>query len=191
MVRDLYIFLYWFRRNDIFTGESNLMDSLKLKTAFYFTSRDWSRVDYWDVFIICLDSHSDGTHSLQRIHWWAIGVMLNLFKSVLMKKQTHLHIGWPEGEYICRKKVNLVVNYSFKISTDSSFKTLKQAVLQKTLSSVIWSTINPSFGLIILSKCVDDTIALPHLSCQNCIFNEKTRKSLATASESNRSKESP
>ncbi len=22
-------------------------------------------VDYWDVFISCLDSHSDGTHSLQ------------------------------------------------------------------------------------------------------------------------------
>ncbi len=36
-------------------------------------------MDYCDVFISCLDSHSDGTHSLQRIH-----------KSVLMKKQTHL-----------------------------------------------------------------------------------------------------
>ncbi len=28
-------------------------------------------VDYCDVFISCLDSHSDGTHSLQSIHWWA------------------------------------------------------------------------------------------------------------------------
>ncbi len=28
-----------------------------------------STVDYCDVFISCLDSHSDGTHSLQRIHW--------------------------------------------------------------------------------------------------------------------------
>ncbi len=28
-------------------------------------------MDYCDVFISCLDSHSDGTHSLQRIHWWA------------------------------------------------------------------------------------------------------------------------
>ncbi len=27
-------------------------------------------VDYCHVFISCLDSHSDGTHSLQRIHWW-------------------------------------------------------------------------------------------------------------------------
>ncbi len=34
----------------------------------------------------CFDSHSDGTHSLQRIHWWASDVMLNFSKSVLIKK---------------------------------------------------------------------------------------------------------
>ncbi len=32
---------------------------------------DWSGVDYCDVFISYLDSHSDGTHSLQMIYWWA------------------------------------------------------------------------------------------------------------------------
>ncbi len=32
-------------------------------------------VDYCDVLISCLNSHSDGTHSLQRIHWWASDVM--------------------------------------------------------------------------------------------------------------------
>ncbi len=56
-------------------------------------------VDYCDVFISCLKLHSDGTHSLQRIHWWTGDVMLHFSKSVLMKKQTHLHLGWP-GEYI-------------------------------------------------------------------------------------------
>ncbi len=25
-------------------------------------------VDYYDIFISCLNSHSNGTHSLQRIH---------------------------------------------------------------------------------------------------------------------------
>ncbi len=55
-------------------------------------------VDYCDVFISCLDSHSDGTHSLQKIHWWASDAMLHFSKSVLMKKQTDLHLGWPEGE---------------------------------------------------------------------------------------------
>ncbi len=36
-----------------------------------------------DVFIICLDSHSDGTHSLQRIYWRASDTRLisqNLFQ---------------------------------------------------------------------------------------------------------------
>ncbi len=45
---------------------------------------DWSGVDYlWIivVFISCLDSHSDGTHSLQRIHWWASDAMLHFSKS--------------------------------------------------------------------------------------------------------------
>ncbi len=49
-------------------------------------------------FFRCLDLHSDGTHFLQRIHWWA--AMLNFSKSVLMIKQTHLHLRWPEGECV-------------------------------------------------------------------------------------------
>ncbi len=53
-----------------------------------------------------VDSHSDGTHSLQRIYWWASDVMLNISKYVLMKKQTHLLLEWPEGEYI-------FINFSF------------------------------------------------------------------------------
>ncbi len=56
-------------------------------------------MDYCDFFISCLDSHFDGTHSLQRIHWSASDVMLNFSKSVPMKKQTHLNLGWPEDEY--------------------------------------------------------------------------------------------
>ncbi len=38
-------------------------------------------VDYRDVFIRCLNSHSDGTHSLQRIHWRTTDVMLHFSKS--------------------------------------------------------------------------------------------------------------
>ncbi len=50
----------------------------------------WSGVDYlWIVtFISCLDSQSDGTHSLQSIHWWASDVKLHFSKSVPLKKQT-------------------------------------------------------------------------------------------------------
>ncbi len=31
---------------------------------------------------------------------WPSDAMINFSKSILMKKQTHLHPGWPEGEYI-------------------------------------------------------------------------------------------
>ncbi len=58
-------------------------------------------VDYCYVFISCFFySHSDGTHSLQRIHWWTNEAILSFSKSVLMKKQTHLHFGWPKGKFL-------------------------------------------------------------------------------------------
>ncbi len=81
-----------------------LMIDLFLTNMQLFTSQNvnwWScglLVDYCDGFISCLDSRFDGTHSLQRIHWWASDEMLYFFKSVLTKKQTHLHFGWSEGE---------------------------------------------------------------------------------------------
>ncbi len=36
-------------------------------------------MDYCDVFISCLGSHYDGTHSLQRILWWASDGMHSKF----------------------------------------------------------------------------------------------------------------
>ncbi len=35
----------------------------------------------------------------------SMDVILNLPKSVQMKNQTRLHLGWPEGKYIFRKIV--------------------------------------------------------------------------------------
>ncbi len=124
---NLCIFHSWFRWDGFFTGRSNFMDRrlivwprniLMLKTYQWwicflktcsfslhktlFDGLEWCGllVHYCDVFISCLDSHSDGTHSLQMIHWWASDVMLNFSKSVLMKNQTHPHLDRPEGEYI-------------------------------------------------------------------------------------------
>ncbi len=73
------------------------MIDLFIINMWLFTSQDinlWSLVDYWDVFISCLDSHSDGTHSLQRIRWWACAknVMQNLSKSVTMNKKMIIHV---------------------------------------------------------------------------------------------------
>ncbi len=95
----------WFKQDNFFTIENMIMDRghilagdhvLKIQchnhgfisckhTAFGFTRyylTNWSGVDYCDVFISCLNSHSDGTHSLQRIHRWASDVMLHLSKPV-------------------------------------------------------------------------------------------------------------
>ncbi len=52
---------------------------------------DWSGVDYCDVFIICLDSHSDGTHSLQGIHCWDTDAETHFYKS---DEETNSSTSW-------------------------------------------------------------------------------------------------
>ncbi len=46
-----------------------------------------------------LNSYSDGTHSLQRIHWLEV-----------MKTQTHLHLQWAEDEWIVHYTQIIVKN---------------------------------------------------------------------------------
>ncbi len=48
-------------------------------------------VEYCDVFISSLDSHSDGTHSLQSIHWWDTDVMTHFSKS---DEETNSSTSW-------------------------------------------------------------------------------------------------
>ncbi len=63
-------------------------------------------MDYCDqLFLSAVWTHSDGTHSLQRVQWCASDAMLHFSKS--FKKQTPLHLGWPEGEYIVSKYIFL------------------------------------------------------------------------------------
>ncbi len=59
---------------------------------------DWSGllVDYCDVFISCLDSHSDGTHSLQSIHCWDSDAMLHFSKS---DEETNSSTSWMTWEW--------------------------------------------------------------------------------------------
>ncbi len=84
---------------DFFTGGSIIMDyGIKWKHLNYIfvpckntTLLPKMSVDVlksWIilVFISCLDCHSNGTHSLQRIHCWASNAMLNYSKSFVMKK---------------------------------------------------------------------------------------------------------
>ncbi len=66
---------------------------------------NWWTGEVWTAcgLLWCLDSHSDGTHSLQMIHWRASHGMHNFPQCILMKKQTPLHLVWPEGVDIFSK----------------------------------------------------------------------------------------
>ncbi len=129
---------------------------------------DWSGVHYlWIIvmfFISCLDSHSDGTHSLQRIHWWASDGMLHFFKSVPMQKQTHWHLEWPEGEYIFNKcsflgELFLLMGLSFFSKTQHIYP----AYLNITFPLVVHCT---GHSLTLLS--------ITHLPLRTvCIYSDK------------------
>ncbi len=124
------IFLSWFRP-ELFHWRINIMDRalhksildgsnrLKLKTLMdlflistqRLASQDinwWTGVHYCDVFISCLDSHSDGTHSLQRIHCWASDAMLHFSKPDEETNSSTSWMVWGWGHF------NFWVNYSFK-----------------------------------------------------------------------------
>ncbi len=101
---------------DVFTGERFIVDYWYFSWKQLFEDKItllwiWSGVDYCDVFISCLDSHSDGTHSLQSIHWWVSDVMLQFSKSVPTNKQTFWvkcsfnMPGWVQGVYFHYSKL--------------------------------------------------------------------------------------
>ncbi len=65
-------------------ARSNSSVSYKL-AAFQnvnYCTESWELLADYYVFISCFDFHSDGTHSLQRIHWWASDATLNVSKPV-------------------------------------------------------------------------------------------------------------
>ncbi len=78
-----------------------------------FTSQD---VNWWTgfmwiivMFLLAVLNHSDGTHSLQRIHWWASDIMLHFYKSVQMKKLIYMLDGLKRSKssanfHLCMKR---------------------------------------------------------------------------------------
>ncbi len=113
-------YLIWIRREictALFTSKkNNNLKFIKCLDEFITNKIEWSVVDYCDVFIGCLDSHSDGTHSLQMIHWWASNVMLNLPKSILMKKQTWMGWGLLNLNVLNERFLSMVCAFNLKMS---------------------------------------------------------------------------
>ncbi len=107
-------------------GEVKNLDGLVYSLAFQSTRCQLLEsygllVDYCDVFISSLDCHSY--------------VMLNISKSVLMKKQTNLNFGWPAGWITFQLIFIFGVNFSFKWMS------------ALWLSPIIW----PGLSIILIS----------------------------------------
>ncbi len=96
--------LMWKLLNDGFVW----MQFLASQDINWWTGEVWIIVCI--VFIICLDSHSDGTHSLQSIHWWASDAMLHFSKS---DEETNSSTSWMTWGFPAN--VHFWVNYSFKL----------------------------------------------------------------------------
>ncbi len=115
--------LIHFRPDHFFTGGSVIMDYglvFYLKTSWWICflqtrsfcllkmltdGLEWCGllVDYCDVFISCLDSHSDGIHSLQRIHCWDTDAVLHFSKSDEETNSSTVRekIIWSPADFVC------------------------------------------------------------------------------------------
>ncbi len=66
-------------------------------------------------FIGCLDSHSDGTHSLQSFHWWASDGMLHFSSSV--HEETNSSTSWMAWGWVHYQHI-VWINYSFYLKVN-------------------------------------------------------------------------
>ncbi len=73
-------------------------------------------VESWIIvmFISCLDSYSDGTHSLQMIHWWASDAMVN-FSNLVQWRNNLIYILHCLRVSTCSANSHFWASYSFKI----------------------------------------------------------------------------
>ncbi len=106
ILKNIYIYYYYFNILILLI----LINSLKLKTSYYWIcfifsllqmlsdGLEWCGllVDYCDVFISCLDSHSDGTHSLQRIIMVFLKC-LTIFVLIAFYIYIHVFVFYPNG----------------------------------------------------------------------------------------------
>ncbi len=109
-------------------------------------------VDYCDVFISCLDSHSDGTHSLQRIHWWASDAMLHFSK---WRNKVIYILNVPSK----LSKFSFWVNYSFKRKSDFSVMPSSHCTIFKLVGLPLFSHCMTIWGRsqsLLFSHCTMD-----------------------------------
>ncbi len=125
---DLCRFLSWFQTRTLFHWRKRyyelwtriLVKSVLMMDLFSFCllqmltdGLEWCGllVDYCDVFISCLDSHSDGTHSLQSIHCWDTDAETHFSKS---DEETNSSWSWIDWGWAQMQQMFIFwVNYAF------------------------------------------------------------------------------
>ncbi len=130
-------------------------------------------MDYCDVFISCLDSHSDGTHSLHSIHCWVSDAMLNFFWQICSDKETYT--SWMAWGWVHFQQTHFLVNYSFK--------------LLYLWFSDVWVTaelLKRTSVCVIFYHCVSDTLSESRRNWRQCILVETVLKSTSHHNEFNK-----
>ncbi len=76
---------------------------------------EWCGVDYLRIIVLFLsaDTYSDGTHSLQSIHWWASDGMLHFYKPDEETNSSTSWMVWRLSTF--SEKTHFGVKYSFNI----------------------------------------------------------------------------
>ncbi len=99
------------------------------------------------MFLSAVWAHSDGTHSLQRIHWWASDVMLNFSKSVLMKSNSST--SWMAWVWIHLQQIFI---FGWTIPSAKTITVLMIPCLYVSNSAGSLTCPHPSFALLCFLK---------------------------------------
>ncbi len=90
-------------------------------------------VDYCDVFISCLDSHSDGTHSLQSIHCWDTDAVTHFSKS---DEETNSSSSWMDWGWVY---FQLIFIFGWTIPLMAQIKSLCDILVCRNGCFVFWT----------------------------------------------------
>ncbi len=91
----------------------------------------WGHVVYRSIFISSLDSHSDGTYSLQMILWWASDAINKLSTSLMACGWAHFQF-WVNYPFF---KVTFLHSWESRPAPHSNVQPVDILVVQKWIKS--------------------------------------------------------
>ncbi len=150
-------------------------------------------VPEWSGLLWCFYqqfSHSDGTHSLHRIPLWASVIMLNVSKSVLIKSQINLHLGWVHFQQMFIIGWTIPLNVVVLIQSECSLSVIEWRPSYANWYHVIMMSLTPPPSPIIYFSFHDNLTNTPHAFRLTEVIRQKLIKhvSLSQTPDSTRVK---